>query len=407
MNFAEIIRMALAALGENKLRSVLTMIAIVVGVFAVISASTAVRVLDVYFKETLTIMGGNVISISRFPAIRVGNDPELWNRKHITFRTYEELSKRATMVSSFSPRETFLVDKVLFEEEETDPNVRVIGTNEFYMTNNAFEVEFGRNFSSDDILDARSYCLVGADVRKELFPDRTPLGKRLKIDGQYYTVIGIAEAKGSTFGSSQDNFVLVPYTKMLNIYGGTNRDIIIQARASSMVTIQPAIDELTGLLRTIRKVPPGKENDFDIATNNSLQTAFEGFTGVLGIFGAVVGGIALFGAGIGVMNIMLVSVTERTREIGIRKAIGATRRAIIQQFLLESIIVCQIGGMIGLVIGILGGNLLALNMESSFVFPWLETILGIVGITLIGLIFGVFPAVKASRLDPIESLRYE
>jgi putative ABC transport system permease protein len=154
-------------------------------------------------------------------------------------------------------------------------------------------------------------------------------------------------------------------------------------------------------------MPPVKENDVDITTNNSLQTAFEGFTGVLGIFGAVVGGIALFGAGIGVMNIMLVSVTERTREIGIRKAIGATRKAIVQQFLLESIIVCQIGGLIGLVIGILGGNLLALNMESSFVFPWLETVLGIIGITLIGLVFGVFPAVKASRLDPIESLRYE
>jgi len=174
------------------------------------------------------------------------------------------------------------------------------------------------------------------------------------------------------------------------------------------MTLVPAtIDELIGLMRTIRKVPPGKDNDFNVETNNSLKDAFRTFTGYLYLFGFVVGGIALLGAGIGVMNIMLVSVTERTREIGIRKALGATRKAIIYQFLIEAVFICQLGGILGFLIGVLGGNILAVVMDSQLVFPWLAAIGGIAGLSLIGLTFGVFPATKAARLDPVESLRYE
>jgi putative ABC transport system permease protein len=167
------------------------------------------------------------------------------------------------------------------------------------------------------------------------------------------------------------------------------------------------MDELIGNLRVVRGIAPGEENNFEVTTNDSLQGTFDGLTGILAIFGWVVGGVCLLGAGIGVMNIMLVSVTERTREIGIRKSIGATRKAIVQQFLLETIVICQIGGLIGIVVGVAGGNILALVMETSVVVPWGAVVAGVIGMTVIGLVFGVYPAVKASRLDPIVSLRYE
>jgi putative ABC transport system permease protein len=407
MNIAEIIRMAMDSLAANKLRSILTMFAIIVGVFAVIGSSTAVLVLDTYFKDTLSVMGGDVVTISTFPGVQMGPDPKYRNRKPITFEILEELQQRTSIARGFSPEETFSFGKVIFEDKETDPNVRFIGSNEFYIPNNAFNIAEGRNFLPDDIQYGRPVCLVAEDVRKSLFDNRSSLGKQIRIDGRPYTIIGLIEAKGSTFGSSQDNFVMAPYTTLLNVYGGGTRNIDISVKAPSITEVPAMLDEITGVLRAVRKVAPGNENDFEIISNNSLQGAFDSFTGVLYIFGIVVGGIALLGAGIGVMNIMLVSVTERTREIGIRKSIGATRKAITQQFLLEAIFICQLGGFFGMILGVAGGNLLALAMDAKIVFPWGSAIFGLVGMTVIGLAFGVFPAMKAAKLDPIESLRYE
>ncbi|MGM0588610.1 MAG: ABC transporter permease [Bacteroidota bacterium] len=407
MSIIEIIKQAVGSLADNKLRSSLTLLAIVVGVFAIISASTAVMVLDTYFQETLTLMGGNVINVSRTPSVRMGGSwSQYRNRKDITFETFEELTERLHFTSAISPNETFTRSSATFGETTTDPDVRVDGGNQFYLENNAYELAEGRNLTEEDIQYRRSYCIIGSDVNEELFDVVNPLGKTMRIDGRNYRIIGVLEARGSIFGTSLDNFVLIPYTTGMNVYGG-DRNISIQVKAPSMQTVSAAIDELTGVMRTIRKVPPGVDNDFEIETNNSLSGAFDQFTGILYIFGFAVGGIALLGAGIGVMNIMLVSVTERTREIGIRKAVGATRKAITSQFLTEAVIICQIGGLIGLLLGILGGNGLAFYMDSSIVFPWLAALGGIIGMTLIGLAFGVFPAVKAARLDPIESLRYE
>lgn len=407
MNIREVIKMAIDSLAANKLRSILTMFAIIVGVFAVIGSSTAVLVLDTYFKDTLSVMGGDVIIISTFPGIQMGPNPKYRNRQPITFDSYEQLMDRAVLARGFSPEETFYFGKVIFEDKETDPNVQFVGSNDWYIPNNAFNMEEGRNLTDDDVRYGRPVCLIGADVRKNLMGSRSPVGKQIRISGKPYTVVGLIESKGSTFGSSQDNFVVAPYTTLLSVYGGGTRNINIQVKAPSITDVPATIDEITGLLRTIRKVAPGVDNDFEIETNNSLKGAFDSFTGVLYIFGLVVGGIALLGAGIGVMNIMLVSVTERTREIGIRKSIGATRKAITQQFLLEAIFICQIGGIFGILLGVLGGNMLAVVMEAKIVFPWGSAAFGLVGMTLIGLGFGVFPAMKAAKLDPIESLRYE
>lgn len=407
MNYLEIIQMSFSALRENKLRTLLTMLAIVVGVFAIIASVTAVGVLDTYFNKTLSVMGGSVLSVSKYPNIRIGNSDEYRNRKNITFNDYERLKDLARLSRTISPWETFNWTEVLHGEEKTEPNIKIRGSNEYFLNNNSFEIEFGRNFQPDDITYIRKVAIIGEDVRKNIFKNVVAVGKSITVDGQSYNVIGTLKAKGNTLGQTNDDIVIIPYTTGLQVYGDGDRDILIQVSAPSMLLIPETMDELIGLMRTIRKVPPDKANDFEINSNNSLKGVFESFTGYLYIFGFVVGGIALLGAGIGVMNIMLVSVTERTKEIGIRKAIGATKKAITRQFLTEAVFICQLGGLIGLIIGVAVGNILAVVMESEIVFPWGAAIGGIIGLTFVGLIFGVFPAMKAAKLDPIESLRYE
>ena len=402
----QITKLAFGALGSNKTRASLTLLAIVVGVFAVISASTAVRVIDNYFQNTMTLLGSEVINVTTRPAVLVGTDQSWRQRDPITFRQFERFQEMAELSRAISPSVTFRNTRIYFEEKSTEPNVQVMGGNEHSTRNNAYSIEEGRDLTRDDVVDARSFIVLGADVKDDLFGERNALGQRVRIDGQFYTVIGVLEAKGSAFGQSLDNLVLIPYTRLIGVYG-RERNITLQIRAPSVMMINETVDEATGLLRTIRQVPPGTENDFDIETNESLRGLFDDFTGILYLFGFVVGGIALLGAGIGVMNIMLVSVTERTREIGIRKAVGANRKAIIIQFLMEAIIVCQLGGLIGMALGIAGGNILVMIMDTTFVLPIFAILAGIIGMTVIGIVFGVYPAWKAARLDPIESLRFE
>ena len=405
MNFSEIFRISITSLGENKLRSSLTLFAIVLGVFAVMSASTAVKVIDTYFKQTLTLMGGSVINVSTRPVVQT-NDASYRNRKIITFDQFEELRDRTSMGNSFSPDVFFRQTKIEGNDEATNPDVIVYGGNEHWMNNNAYEIEEGRDLILDDVVNNRPVLIIGEDVRKALYNQSSPIGKSVRIDGRLYTIIGLAKAKGTAFGQSLDKFVMAPYTRMANVYG-PNRNVSIMLQASDILLINETIDELTGLFRVIRGIEPGEPNDFEIATNESLRGTFESFTGILLIFGVVVGGISLLGAGIGVMNIMLVSVTERTKEIGIRKSVGATKKAIVQQFLLETIVICQIGGVIGIFVGILGGNLLSMSMETGFVIPWMAILVGVGSMTIIGIVFGVYPAKVASNLDPIECLRYE
>jgi putative ABC transport system permease protein len=296
--------------------------------------------------------------------------------------------------------------KIQYASRETEPNVMVRGSNEFYIENNAYEIESGRNLSAEDVQYARSFVVIGKDIQTELFPNLDPLGKEIRIDGRIYLIVGVLAAKGSIFGSSFDNFVLIPYTTGISVYGGY-RDIGIQVRAPEISGIQRAIDELTGVLRVIRAVAPGQENDFEIVTNDSLSSSFDSFTSVLYIGGAFIGLITLLGAGIGVMNIMLVSVTERTKEIGVRKAVGATKNAIVTQFLAEAVFICQIGGVLGMIFGIAAGNALAYVINASVVIPIWSVLGSFLGMLLIGVVFGVYPAFKAAQLDPIESLRYE
>lgn len=408
MNIIEIFRQSIDSIRANKLRSSLTLLAISVGVFAIIGANTAVLVLDTYFKDTLSLMGGDVITISKTPAISMG--PRDWeryrNREDITIMQMERLQELSEQTSQVGPNRTYQTTRVTFGEDETEPNIGIRGGNEHYLENNAYELESGRNILPQDIDYARPVAILGADVVTALFEREDPLGKTIRIEGRPYTVIGLVEAKGNVFGNTLDRFVVIPYSNLAGLYG-KNQNIGIQARAGSVDKIQEAIDEITGILRVIRKVEPLEENNFEVTTNETLSSSFDTFTGILYTIGFVIGGVVLLGGGIGVMNIMLVTVSERTREIGIRKAVGATRKAIVSQFLMETIAICQIGGLIGIMLGAALGNAAAIWLESSVVIPWNAALFGLIGMTVIGLIFGVYPAFKAARLDPIESLRYE
>lgn len=408
MNIIEVIRQSIDSIRANKLRSSLTLLAISVGVFAIIGANTAVLVLDTYFKDTLSLMGGDVITISKTPAISMG--PRDWeryrNRQDITLEQMERLQDLTDRSSEIGPNRTYRNTRVSYNETETEPNIGIRGGNEFYLDNNAYNLSEGRSILPEDVDYARPVAVIGADVESALFEREEAIGKTIRIEGRPYTVIGVVEAKGNVFGNTLDRFVVIPYSNLAGIYG-RNQNIGIQVRAGSVENIQAAIDQITGILRVIRKVEPVDENDFEITTNESLSNSFNAFTSVLYSIGFVIGGVVLLGAGIGVMNIMLVSVSERTREIGVRKAVGATRKAIVSQFLMEAIAICQIGGVLGIIAGAALGNAAALWLESSVVIPWSSAVGGLIGMTIIGVLFGVYPAFKAARLDPIESLRYE
>ena len=402
----EILAQAIKALFTNKLRSSLTLLALVIGVFSVLVSTTAVAVLDNYFKETLSIMGSDVITVSRYPQIQIGGDTSKRNRKRLTFDQAEESEKLLRFANNISPNEDFSYTKIQFEDLETEPNVVIYGSNHNYLNNNSYEIYTGRNITQEDVQYSRSVAILGHDLLDDLFRSVDPVGKEIRVDGNTFLIVGVLEKKGSILGQSFDNFVLIPYTTGKLLYGG-KRNIQIQVRAPDIAGIPKAIDEVTGVLRIIRKVSPEQENDFEISTNESLSGSFDVFTSALYVGGAFIGLITLLGAGIGVMNIMLVSVTERTKEIGIRKAVGATKKAIINQFLAEAIFVCQIGGVIGMILGIGAGNFLAYVIDASVVIPIWSVVGSFMGMLFIGVIFGVYPAFKAAQLDPIESLRYE
>jgi len=409
MGIFEAVRMAMGALRGHKTRSALTLLGMVIGVFAIIVSVTAVEVIDVYFKEKLQFLGSSTVSITRTPQIQIGGgDRSGRNRPNITFDQVERLENAMQLPVTISPMEDFIMGKMVYQDRETEPNVFVMGTDEDMLGNFSYELDTGRFFTRDDMQYARPVCVLGSDIAKELFPNENPIRKIMKAAGKRCEVIGILKEKGSFLGFSQDNRVYIPITTGFVNYGGGNRNIAsISVRVHDPILINAAIDEMTGRLRVIRGVEPGEENSFEISSNDSMQAIFEAFTGTLTAGGAGIGLISLLAAGIGIMNIMLVSVTERTREIGIRKSIGARRKDIMRQFLFEAFFLCQIGGILGILLGAAVGNGVAFYFEITAAFPVGWAITAVVLVTGIALVFGGYPAFKAARLNPIDSLRYE
>lgn len=409
MGIFEAIRMAWSAIQGHKTRSSLTLLGMVIGVFAIIVSVTAVEVIDVYFKEKLQFLGSSTVSITRTPQFQIGGrDRSGRNRPNITFEQVQLLEDAMQLAVTISPMDDFAIGKMTYQDRETEPGVMVMGTDEDMLGNFSYEVEYGRFFTRDDILYARPVCVLGADIVKVLFPNENPIRKVIKTAGKRCEVIGVLKEKGNFLGIPLDNRAYIPITRGFADYGGLDRNIgTLSVRVMDPVMINAVIDELTGRMRVIRGVEPGEENNFEISTNDSMQAVFEAFTGTLTAGGAGIGLISLLAAGIGIMNIMLVSVTERTREIGVRKSVGARKKDIMRQFLFEAFFLCQLGGIVGILLGAVVGNGVALYFDITAVFPTGWAIASVILVTMIAFIFGGYPALKAARLAPIDSLRHE
>jgi putative ABC transport system permease protein len=304
--------------------------------------------------------------------------------------------------------DNFDLGAVKYKDRETEGGIILMGTDEHLLGNYSYELAQGRFFTAQDVHYGRPVTVLPMPIAGTLFPNESPLGKEVRFGGHRYQVVGVLEEKGSFLGFNQDNRIFTPITRLFTLYGQPRRNIgSVSVRVHNPTQLLPAMEEATGRMRTIRKVPPGQPNNFEVSTNDSMRSIFDAFTGTLTIGGLVIGMIALLAAGIGVMNIMLVSVTERTREIGIRKSVGARRRDILRQFLFEAFFLCQIGGLLGIALGALVGNGVALYFDITAAFPWGWAIAAVVAMTAVAFVFGGYPAFKAARLDPIESLRYE
>ncbi len=400
--------MAFESIRSNKLRSGLTLLGMVIGVFAIIVSVTAVKVIDVYFQDSMQFLGSSTFTISRSPAIQTGPlDASIRNRPALTYDQMRRFESSMSLPVTISPVEDFTLGRVKYAGKETVPNIVLLGSNENFLGNFGYELDLGRFLTDQDVQYARSVTVLGADIVEELFPNETPIGKTVRMDGHRFEVVGTLMKKGNFLGFSLDNRLVAPMTRLVSIYGQPDRNISISVRVADQRRLDATMEESIGRMRTIRKVEPGKANNFELDTNDSMQGIFDAFTGTLTAGGALIGLIALLAAGIGIMNIMLVSVTERTREIGVRKSIGARRKDILRQFLFEAFFLCQIGGVFGIIFGMLFGNLVALKFGISTAFPWGWAIASVIMVTTISLVFGGYPAFKAARLDPIESLRYE
>jgi len=409
MGFFEAFRMAWGAIQGHKTRSSLTLLGMVIGVFAIIVSVTAVEVIDVYFKEKLQFLGSSTVSITRNPQFQIGDrDRSARNRPNITFEQVERLEDAMQLAVTISPMDDFAIGKMTYQDRETEPGVMVMGSDEDMLGNFSYEIEYGRFFTRDDIQYARPVCVLGADIVKVLFPNENPIRKVMKAAGKRCEVIGVLKEKGNFLGIPMDNRAYIPITRGFADYGGLGRNIgNVSVRVHDPVMVNAVIDELTGRFRVIRGVQPGEESSFEISTNDSMQAVFEAFTGTLTAGGAGIGLISLLAAGIGIMNIMLVSVTERTREIGVRKSVGARKKDIMRQFLFEAFFLCQIGGIVGILLGAAVGNGVAFYFDITAAFPTGWAIASVILVTMIALIFGGYPALKAARLAPIESLRHE
>ncbi|MGE5847134.1 MAG: ABC transporter permease [Ignavibacteria bacterium] len=410
MYLIQIFLVALQSLKSNRLRTLLTVLGVVVGIFSIIVIMTIITMLQNSIEGGLQFLSKNTFEIRKWPAIHT-HDPnemkKIRNRKDITldeFYRFQEMMKDAKVLGAFQGNGGKIIK---FGSKETNPNIYIVGvTQGVYRTLN-LEIDEGREFRNNDIEYSENVVVLGYYVVEKLFYNIDPIGKTVKVDGKPFRVIGTIKKRPEFFGQSQDTYAVIPITTFQSMYGKRSSSVDITVMTSSREDYFSTIESAIGHMRTIRKVKPGEDNDFDIFSNESVIGQINDITSGIRIGALVVSIIALLAAGVGIMNIMLVSVTERTREIGIRKAVGARRGSILLQFLIEAIVLCSIGGLFGITLGVLIGNFAGSFLSADTAIPYDWILIGMTLCVTVGIIFGTYPAYKAANLDPIEALRYE
>jgi len=407
----ENINISLVSIKSHLLRTILTILIIAFGIMALVGILTATDSIKYFLTQNFSMMGSNTFTIrNRSMNIHMGGGDRKEKRyEPITYNQALEFKDRFEFpaTTSIFSRATGIAT-LKYEGNKTNPNVGVMGIDENYFVTSGDEVETGRNFTSNEISYGFSTVILGASLKTDLFKNKEdPIGKIISIGPGKFKVIGILKSKGSSMGFSGDRTCFIPVTNVRVNFPRPNMSYNINVMAKRNDLLDAASGEATALLRSLRKVPVGTEDTFEITRSDNIAKMLIENIKYVTMAATIIGFITLLGAAIGLMNIMLVSVTERTREIGIRKAIGATKRVIRNQFLVESIVIGQLGGLLGIVLGILVGNIISLLVGSAFIVPWIWIATGVILCFIVALISGIIPARKAANLDPIESLRYE
>ena len=403
----EILRIAIEAIRGYKSRGVLTALGIIIGIVAVVTTMTAANGLSNNFKESISAVGSDVLHISRTPWIFTGNFFQFRNRPNITFKDSEKLEKRLVNAAAINPSTNTRKD-IKFRSNVIDATT-IIGTTEEHIIVAGGLPEFGRFLTENDVRNKKKVCVIGEQVKERLFKNIDPINKKIKIGWHKFRVVGVMERQGSAGffgGPDYDSQIYIPITSLEKFFGGANRRYTISVKSPAMESIEDFEYEIIGEMRKIRKQRPTDANNFAINSMDTLLNAYNNVMGTVVLIGLVITGISLFVGGIGVMNIMFVSVTERTREIGIRKSIGAKRRSILSQFLYESSIICMIGGIIGVIISFGVAALINEFVMPASISPLIVIVALLISI-LTGIVSGFIPAYRASRLNPIDALAFD
>lgn len=408
--FRENLRIALKAIQSNRVRAILTICIIAFGIMALVGILTAIDAIKSSLTSQFTMMGANSFTISsRGMDIQIGNSRTRHrNYSRISYRQAVEFKEKFTEAAwvSVSFNATGL-STVKYESEETNPNVSLIGVDENYLTVSGYEISDGRNFSPEEIEMSRRLVLLGSDIASDIFPSGVdPVGKDITVAGLKLQVVGVLKSKGAS-QITGDKICLMPVSAARQYFSRPNMSFSITIMPLNPANLDVMVGEAEGVFRVIRNLDPKDESDFNVVKSDTILNMLLKNIRYVTIAATLIGIVTLFGAAVGLMNIMLVSVTERTREIGVRKAIGAKPATIKYQFLFESILIGQFGGIFGIILGILIGNGVSSMLKSSFVIPWLWVGTGILVCFIVGVVSGYAPAVKAANVDPIEALRYE